>query len=243
MRSRRNIILTVNILLLIVLILITKLIFAQQIRTVKFPERSFGVSISPSNHIKQGIRGLNVGLNHEIKLNKVLTLHNDFAVTMHTGTDPLFADSLGDMKKVLALDPDFMDKPLPFITGGIQTFVGLSANLLSGKLTIGAGPLVRYQTTTVPDKYSFFYEVRVGQFSTRYHTYYIIDRIHPHTLSAGALFFMDVKLINVNKLNIKATANYQLDSYRNTILSIGLKFQQSYTRARLFEHDPLPSGF
>lgn len=233
MELRKNTILMINVVIILVLILITKMIYAQEGKPIKFPNRSIGLSFGPSYHQKQKLAGCNIGLDHKIQLNKTFTLHNAFVATLHVGNDPKLMDSVGTIG-FASVTPRGSDNDIfRFVTAGIQTSIAVSAALFSGKLKIGMGPLLRYQTTTYPDDYSIVVDVWQGQTTTIIDTYYKIDKIYPHTLSLGGLMFAEAKLFTYKKINVSANLQYQFDNRNDNLFSGGLIVQRAYKKTRI----------
>jgi hypothetical protein len=131
------------------------------------------------------------------------------------------------------MPPDFNSEPLKFITAGIQTFSGASTSFFSGKLMIGAGPMLRYQNTSKPENYEFIAITRPTQRFDGiflYRAYYLINSIRPHTFAAGGLLFLDVKLFKIKSIETKANLMYQLDSRGDKLFSAGIKLIKPYRK-------------
>jgi hypothetical protein len=206
--------------------------FAQDAKKIKFPDRALGFNAGVSQHISQSLQGGYLGINHEINLSKKIKLHHNLTFTLHNGKDKTQAGILGNAIAMTTVPPDFNSVPLKFMTAGIQTFSGASTSFFSGKLMIGAGPMLRYQTTTMPENYEFTATTRPtttgGTFL--YRAYYQINSIRPHTFAAGGLLFLDVKLFKVKSIETKVNLMYQFDSQGDKLLIAGIKLIKPYRK-------------
>lgn len=206
---------------------------AQDAKKIKFPDRALVFSAGLSQHISQSLPGGYLGINHEINLSKKFTFHNNLTFTLHNGKDKTQAGILGNALAMTTMAPDFNSVPLKFITAGIQTFAGASTSFFSGKLMIGAGPMLRYQTTTKPENYEFNATNR--QTTTGgtilYRAYYQINSIRPHSFAAGGLLFLDLKVFNIKSIETKAILVYQFDSQGDKLFSAGIKLIKPYKKA------------
>ena len=222
----------VNITLITIILLSCNYTIAQDAKKIKFPDRTLGFSTGISQHLSQSLPGGYLGINHEINLSKKIKLHHNLTFTLHKGEDGTQASILSNATATTTVPPDFNSVPLKFITAGIQTFSGVSRSLFSGKLMIGAGALLRYQTTTKPENYEFTATTRPtttgGTFL--YRAFYQINSIRPHTFAAGGLLFLDVKLFKVKSIETKANLMYQFDSRGDKLLSTGIKLIKPYRK-------------
>jgi len=144
-----------NLTFITILLLSCNYTIAQDAKKIKFPDRVIGFSSGISQHMSQSLAGGYLGINHEINLSKKIKLHHNLTFTLHKGVDNTQEAILGNAIAMTTVPPDFNSFPLKFISAGIQTFSGASTSFFSGKLMIGAGPLLRYQTTTKPENYAF----------------------------------------------------------------------------------------
>lgn len=222
----------VNITLITIILLSCNYTIAQDAKKIKFPDRTLGFSTGVSQHLSQSLPGGYLGINHEINLSKKINLHHNLTFTIHNGKDKTQAGILGNAIAMTTVPPDVNSVPLKFITAGIQTFSGASTSFFSGKLMFGAGPMLRYQTTTMPENYEFTATTRPtttgGTFL--YRAYYQINSIRPHTFAAGGLLFLDVKLFKVKSIETKANLMYQFDSQGDKLLSTGIKLIKPYRK-------------
>jgi len=206
---------------------------AQDAKKIKFPDRALGFNAGISQHLSQSLPGGYLGINHEINLSKKIKLHHNLSFTLHKGEDKTQESILGNAIAMTTVSPDFNSFPLKFITAGIQTFSGASISFLSGKLMIGAGPLLRYQTTTKPENYAFSATTRpttTGGGTFLYRAYYTINSIRPHSFAAGGLLFLDIKLFNIKSIETKANLKYQSDSQGDKLFSAGIKLVKPYRK-------------
>lgn len=221
-----------NLMFISIFLLSCNYTIAQDSKKIKFPDRAVVFSAGISQHLSQSLAGGYLGINHEINLSKKIKLHHNLSFTLHKGEDKTQESILGNAIAMTTVSPDFNSFPLKFITAGIQTFSGASISFLSGKLMIGAGPLLRYQTTTKPENYAFSATTRPtttgGSFL--YRAYYQINSIRPHTFSAGGLLFLDVKLFNIKSIETKANLMYQFDSQGDKLISAGIKLIKPYKK-------------
>jgi hypothetical protein len=205
---------------------------AQGSGKIKFPDRALGLSGGISQHLIQSLAGGYLDLNHEIKLSKKIRLHHNFTFTFHKGQDGTQPAILGNAIAMTTVPPDINIAPLKFITAGIQTYSAASTTIFSDKLILGAGPILRYQTTTKPESYVFTATTRPttsgGTFL--YRAYYLINAIRPHSFAAGGLFFMDVKLFKIKKVETKGNFVYQFDSQGDKLFSAGIKIMKPYRK-------------
>lgn len=215
-----------------ILLLSCNYTIAQDSKKIKFPDRALVFSTGISQHISQSLPGGYLGLKHEINLSKKIKLHHNLTFTLHKGKDNTHAGIIGNAIAMTTVQPDINSVPLKFITAGIQTFSGASTSFFSGKLMIGAGPMLRYQTTTKPENYEFTATTRPtttgGTFL--YRAYYQINSIRPHSFSAGGLLFLDVKLFKVKSIETKANLMYQFDSQGDKLFSAGIKLVKPYKK-------------
>ena len=221
-----------NLTLITILLLSCNYTIAQDAKKIKFPDRALGFSTGISQHHSQSLAGGYLGINHEINLSKKIKLHHNLAFTLHKGKDKTHAGIIGNAIAITTVQPDINSVPLKFITAGIQTFSGASTSFFSGKLMIGAGPMLRYQTTTKPNSYEYTATTRPtttgGTFL--YRAYYQINSIRPHSFSAGGLIFLDVKLFKVKSIETKANLMYQFDSQSDKLFSAGIKLVKPYKK-------------
>ncbi len=203
---------------------------AQVSRKIKFPERMLGFHAGYSHHQSQSIGGFNFGINHEISINKKVNLHNDFSFTIHTGKENTHDGALPNLATLTATNPYFRSAPLKYVTAGIQTFAGISINMMKGRIKIGAGSILRYQTTSKPENYTFNVVVQQITSGQLYSTNYRINSIRPHRFSAGAMAFAEMQLYKTKKINTRAHLVYQLDSQGDRIFSAGIKLQKTYKK-------------
>ena len=234
MREKNKIALVnaMNLTFITILLLSCNYTIAQDAKKIKFPDRTLVFSTGISQHLSQSLPGGYLGINHEINLSKKIKLHHNLTFTLHKGEDGTQASILSNATATTTVPPDFNSVPLKFITAGIQTFSGVSRSLFSGKLMIGAGALLRYQTTTKPENYEFTATTRPtttgGTFL--YKAYYLINSIRPHTFAAGGLLFLDIKLFKVKSIETKANLMYQFDSQGDKLLTAGIKLIKPYRK-------------
>jgi hypothetical protein len=222
-----------NLMFISIFLLSCNYTIAQDAKKIKFPDRALGFNAGISQHLSQSLAGGYLGINHEINLSKKIKLHHNLSFTLHKGEDKTQESILGNAIAITTVSPDFNSFPLKFITAGIQTFSGASISLLSGKLMIGAGPLLRYQTTTKPENYAFSATTRpttTGGGTFLYRAYYTINSIRPHSFAAGGLLFLDVKLFKVKSIETKANLMYQFDSQGDKLISAGFKLIKPYKK-------------
>lgn len=205
---------------------------AQVEKKIKFPDRIIGLNTGISQHLSQSLGGVYLGLDHEIKIAKKISFHNNFSLTFHKGRDATQSGILSNATTITTVPPDFKSLPLKFFTAGIQTYAAASTSFFSGKMRIGAGPLLRYQTTTKPEKYEYTATTRPttsgGVFL--YRAYYVINSIRPHTFAAGGILFMDVKLFKIKTIETKGNVLYQFDSQGDRLFSAGIKLTKPYKK-------------
>ena len=221
-----------NLTLITIFLLSCNYTIAQDAKKIKFPDRALGFSTGISQHISQSLPGGYLGINHEINLFKKIKLHHNLIFSLHKGKDNTHAGIIGNAIAMTTVQPNINSVPLKFISAGIQTFSGASTSFFSGKLMIGAGPMLRYQTTTKPDSYEYTATTRPtttgGTFL--YRAYYQINSIRPHSFSAGGLIFLDVKLFKVKSIETKANLMYQFDSQSDKLFSAGIKLVKPYKK-------------
>ncbi|MEY3576872.1 MAG: hypothetical protein RL394_454 [Bacteroidota bacterium] len=223
----------INLTFITILLLSCNYSIAQDQNKIKFPDRTLGFSTGISQHLSQSLVGGYLGLNHEVNLSKKIKLHHNLIFSLHKGKDNTHEGILSNALSMTTMPPDFNSVPLKFITIGIQTFSGASTSFFSGKLIIGAGPLLRYQNTSKPEKYEF---IAITRPTTRfdgiflYRAYYLINSIRPHTFAAGGLVFLDVKLVKVKSIETKASFLYQFDSQGDKLFSAGIKLIKPYKK-------------
>ena len=203
---------------------------AQVSRTIKFPERMLGFHVGYSHHQSQSIGGFNLGINHEISINKKVNLHNDLSFTVHSGKENTHDGALPNLATVTATNPFFRSVPLKYVTAGIQTSAGISINMMKGRIKTGAGPILRYQSTSKPENYTFNVMVQQITSGQLYSTNYRINSIRPHVFSAGAMVFADIQLYKTKWFNSKALMSYQLDSQGDKLFSAGIKLIKPYKK-------------
>lgn len=205
---------------------------AQESRKIKFPDRTLGLGAGISQHFSQSLAGGYLDMNHEIKLSKKIRLHNNFTFTLHKGEDGTQSAILGNAIAMTTVPPDINIAPLKFITAGIQTYAAASTTIFSEKLMLGAGPLLRYQTTTKPESYVFTATTRptTSGGSFLYRAYYLINSIRPHSFAAGGILFMDIKLFKAKTVETKGNVIYQFDSQGNKLFSAGIKLMKPYRK-------------
>ena len=214
----------------ILLFCINHSLSAQEAKKVRFPERAFGLTTGFSHHQTQQISGFNLGLHHQISIGKKTMFHNDLLFTIHSGNEATHNASLPNLNILTATNPSFRSAPLKYLTAGIQTSAGISISILKGKIRTGSAALLRYQTTSRPEKYIFNVDVVNTTSGPVYSTNYVINSIRPHTLSAGAMVFADIHLFKTKLLDTKANLQFQLDNRGDRIFGAGIKLQKSYKK-------------
>ena len=231
-KNKSAVVNAMNLTLITILMLSCNYTIAQDAKKIKFPARALVLTAGISQHITQSLPGGYLGINHEINLSKKIKLHHNLIFSLHKGKDNTHAGIIGNAIAMTTVQPDINSVPLKFITAGIQTFSGASTSFFSGKLMIGAGPMLRYQTTTKPDSYEYTATTRPtttgGTFL--YRAYYQINSIRPHSFSAGGLIFLDVKLFKVKSIETKANLMYQFDSQSDKLFSAGIKLVKPYKK-------------
>lgn len=205
-------------------------LFAQEGKKIKFPDRVIGLNMGYSQHLSQSIGGFGLGIHHAIKTSKRFSIHNDFSFTLHYGKEATHYTSLPSISSITAVDPWFRSVPLKFVTAGIQSSAYVSIGMMSEKIRTGAGPLIRYQTSSKPASYSFNVTTRQTSSGTLYSTNYVINSLKPHSLSAGALLFVDIAMFKTKKMEARANLQYQLDTQRDKMLTAGIKLQKTYKK-------------
>jgi len=185
---------------------------AQEAKKIRFPERAFGLTTGFSHHQSQNINGFNLGLNHQISIGKKTMFHNDLLLTIQSGNEITHNAVLSGFFIPTAINPWFRSAPLKYITAGIQTSAGISTSMLKGKIRTGTAALIRYQTTSRPEKYIFNVDVVQTTSGPLYSTNYIINSIKPHTFAAGAMVFADIHLFKTKKIETKGMLSFQWDS-------------------------------
>ena len=203
---------------------------AQETKKIRFPDRAFGLTGGFSHHQSQRINGFNLGLNHQISIGKKTMLHNDLLLTIQSGNEITHNAVLSGFSIPAAINPWFRSAPLKYITAGIQTSTGISTSMLKGKIRTGTAALIRYQTTSRPEKYIFNVDVVQTTSGPLYSTNYLINSIRPHTFAAGAMVFADIHLFKTKILETKGTLSFQWDSMGDRIFGAGIKLQKSYKK-------------
>jgi hypothetical protein len=203
---------------------------AQEAKKIRFPERAFGLTTGFSHHQSQKINGFNLGLNHQISIGKKTMFHNDLLFTIQLGNEITHNAVLSGFFIPTAINPWFRSAPLKYITAGIQTSAGISTNMLKGKIRTGTCALVRYQTTSRPEKYIFNVDVVQTISGPVYSTNYLINSIRPHTFAAGTLVFADIHMFKTKILETTGTLSIQWDSMGDRIFGAGIKLQKSYKK-------------
>jgi len=204
---------------------------AQEAKKIRFPERAFGLTTGFSHHQSQNINGFNLGLNHQISIGKKTMFHNDLLLTIQSGNEITHNAVLSGFFIPTAINPWFRSAPLKYITAGIQTSAGISTSMLKGKIRTGTAALIRYQTTSRPEKYIFNVDVVQTTSGPLYSTNYIINSIKPHTFAAGAMVFADIHLFKTKKIETKGMLSFQWDSRGDRIAGAGIKLQKSYKKS------------
>lgn len=205
-------------------------LLAQEAKKIKFPERAFGLTTGFSHHQSQKINGFNLGLNHQISIGKKTMLHNDLLFTIQSGNENTHNAVLSGFFIPTAINPWFRSAPLKYMTAGIQTSAGISTSMLKGKIRTGTAALIRYQTTSRPEKYIFNVDVVQTTSGPLYSTNYLINSIRPHTFAAGAMVFADIHLFKTKILETKGNLSFQWDSMGDRIFVAGIKLQKSYKK-------------
>jgi len=103
--------------------------------------------------------------------------------------------------------------------------------MLKGKIRTGTAALIRYQTTSRPEKYIFNVNVLQTISGPDYSTNYVINSIRPHTFAAGAMVFTDIHLFKTKILETKGNLSFQWDSMGDRIFWAGIKLQKSYKKS------------
>ena len=156
--------------------------------------------------------------------------HNDMLFTIQSGYETTHNAVLSGFSIPTAINPWFRSTPLKYMTAGIQTSAGISLSMLKGKIKTGTGAMIRYQTTSRPEKYMFNVDVLQTISGPVYSTNYIINSIRPHTFAAGATVFADIHLFKTKILETKGNLSFQWDSRGDRIFGAGIKLQKSYRK-------------
>jgi hypothetical protein len=205
-------------------------LYSQEAKKIRFPERAFGLTTGFSHHQSQKLNGFNLGLNHQISIGKKMMFHNDILFTIQAGYETTHNTVLSGFSIPTAINPWFRSTPLKYMTAGIQTSAGISLSMLKGKIKTGTAVMIRYQTTSRPEKYIFNVDVVQTTSGPLYSTNYVINSIRPHTFAAGAMVFADIHLFKTKILETKGNLSFQWDSRGDRIFGAGIKLQKSYKK-------------
>ncbi|OAQ42068.1 hypothetical protein A5893_02845 [Pedobacter psychrophilus] len=162
---------------------------------------------------------IELGYNYQFK--ERLSFYNNLVFTIHSQTDPFY--------NFIAQPTNPIDKtqPLHFVTAGLQTSPTLFYTLFQGKnqkLNIGAGTVIRFQNTGLPEKFAYGYDN-----DKDIQPSYKIYQIHPTSLSIGYQFALDYIYLSTKKLNYSLKGFYQNDTNSDLIVGIGLTISRKFS--------------
>lgn len=185
------------------------------------PFRKITIHGMYSYHSRQSLSGYTFELGNEIKLQDRLYFHQSFAFTVHSGKDPQNSMSTQNSLSGSTIDP------LLFITGGLQYTPSMQVEIIPKLLKISGGGLIRYQTTSWPDRYAFFSEETTPSVIP---AHYKIYEIHPHTISIGLRFSANLQVIQQKSYSIRLNGFMQQDTNKDLIHGIGVLVAMNYMK-------------
>lgn len=163
------------------------------------------------------IRGfyIGTGLQH---VNKRWHVYYELSTTIHDGSNPLFFETTNG---------DLIDASIRYNTTGIQASSIFAYNFLKSKIHVlnaGAGPLIRYQSSSYYDAYTIVYPIASGF----QYPFVIFDNTSPmRTIAIGANIQTSYQYNFYKKFSLGLRTNFQFDTngdiFFNKGLSLGYK--------------------
>lgn len=206
-------------LLLSFLIFISTFCLAQdRVDTLKKtkPIGALSLGVSYSRHGSGDLNGYLVDIGYEYQLKKRFSFYNNIAFSVHSD------DAYGYDWIPQPTNPFLQSKPLIFVKSGIQTtptiFYAISDKEFS-KFKIGLGPVLRFQESSSPTKYSY----NNGQ-EFNIANYYVILGVQPKVFTVGYKFSVDYMFTMNPKNSFSLKAFYQNDTNGDLIVGLGFSY-------------------
>jgi hypothetical protein len=162
--------------------------------------------------------GFSINVTKRKHLSKSLDWFYGSSLTFHFGKDYSYEFvSRGFPSNVLN-----ENDPMKFYTFGIQGESGITLKLFEKKfpIHISTGPIIRYQSTSYPTTYGFYYN------PTRFpDPFYTIKEIDPNTLSPGYKVQLEIGLGKVRRSRMYFNSYFQNDTNGDVITGLGLVFK------------------
>ncbi|MBK0381923.1 hypothetical protein I5M32_03040 [Pedobacter sp. SD-b] len=177
-----------------------------------------------ANHGTGDLSGLMIAIGYKHQFRSRLSFYTNLAFTVNSADDFSY--------RSISQPPNTIDKTvaLHFVTAGLQTSPTLFYTLLKSKkqqLNIGAGTIIRFQNTSLPEKYGYGYDNSQDRQPS-----YKIYKTHPTTLSIGYQFALDYKYLITNKMEYGLKGFYQNDTNSDLIVGVGLTFARKFSFAK-----------
>ncbi len=195
------------------IILLGVYLFFAQALAAQNEINSFVLSAGKSWHGTGDLDGLVAEVCYEHYIAKLVSFSTALTTTIHYGKD----DGFNDQSPGITPDTRLMR----FTTAGLQisslvNFAVLS--LTAHKIQIGAGPLLRFQSTSHPSQYGYYQNQ--GSFPEPF--YVIYDPGKQNTITAGfGLSLMYLAKIN-KKYQVGIKASFQNDTNSDVLTAVSL---------------------
>lgn len=158
------------------------------------PTRNLNIGVLYARHGSGDLEGSIIEIGYELPVSKRFSINNNLGFTLHQGKEIFYVASGG------VADPQYPTAGLYWNTTGIQTASVINFAVINSKkqkLKIGAGLLARYQVTSLPDRYQYYY------MPNRFREpFYVISETTPVTFSVGYRFQLEYLFLNKKKFSV-----------------------------------------
>lgn len=198
--------------LLLYLIFFPALLFAQDTTTLL--NKSLQIEMGTGLHGSGDLAGLTLNTCYTHYFRKKVSYTVEVGTSIHYGSSALYyTDKFGKN----------IDGSYRFTTAGIQLAGKIGLSVFRNKkndLGLRLGPLVRYQSSSVPDEITTVFPAAGTGFDVPIS--FVSNESPQNTLSIGGVFQLFYNYSISNKIYIGPSAGFQIDSNGDTITNISL---------------------
>ena len=198
--------------LLLYLIFFPALLFAQDTTTLL--NKSLQIEMGTGLHGSGDLAGLTLNTSYTHYFRKKVSYTVEVGTSIHYGSSALYyTDKSGKN----------IDGSYRFTTAGIQLAGKIGLSVFRNKkndLGLRLGPLVRYQSSSVPDEITTVFPAAGTGFDVPIS--FVSNESPQNTLSIGGVFQLFYNYSISNKIYIGPSAGFQIDSNGDTITNISL---------------------
>lgn len=180
-------------------------------------ENKIGMYGAYSVHGVEDLAGFKISAYHEHAFHPRFSIVNGFSTTIHWGEN----DGANDLFPGSTPENYLMK----FTTAGFQLQSAIQAYLIKGRsfnFSIDAGPVLRFQSSSVPEVYSFHQDADYYP-----EPFYVInDNSSANTFAVGYNIGVTARKKINKRYYLGARAAYQNDSEASSIFSLGLTLER-----------------